>query len=245
MNRLARSAALAVAFSLCAPAVARADGTLSPAAKAAAQKRYAKGLELYATALRTHDQATIEEAYLQFVQAYSVYPDDKVLWNLAVSANDTHRFVEALHDFRAFNAHTHAAENEKHPQHALIVDYLDQLMKKTAHVDVDAPPGARIELDGAPAGTAPLGAPIDMLPGAHDLSANVTGTVTHESVYAEGGGHTAVRLGSATDQKESAKRPELREHRDARRRIFENRTQRIRLGAEEGIEVIHHVSFHS
>jgi hypothetical protein len=195
MNRLVFSSVVAIAFALGAPAIARGDGALSAAAKTAAQQRYSKGLELYAQALRTHDQGTFESAYLQFVQAFSIYPDDKVLWNLAVAANDTNRFVEALHRFRAFNEHQRAAENEKHPQHDLIVQYLDQLTKKTSHVDVDAPPGARIELDGQSAGTAPLPAPIDLLPGTHDFSANVSGTFSHVRVDALAGSHSAVRLG--------------------------------------------------
>jgi hypothetical protein len=195
MNRLLFCSVVAVAFALGAPAIARGDGALSTSAKAAAQQRYSKGLELYAQALRTHDQATFESAYLEFVQAFSIYPDDKVLWNLAVSANDTNRVIEALHRFRTFNEHQHAVENEEHPQHELIVQYLDQLTKKTSHVDVDAPPGAHIDLDGESAGTAPLRAPVDMLPGTHDLSANVSGTLSHARIEAVGGSHTTVRLG--------------------------------------------------
>jgi hypothetical protein len=185
----------AAALALGSAGEARGDGALTPAAKAQAQPRYKKGLELYARALRTQDSKDFEDSYLQFVQAFSIYPDDKVLWNLAIAENDTNRLIDALHHFRTFEEHQHALEQEKHPQHAALREYLETLKGKTSQVGVDAPLGARIQVDGHPAGVAPLSVPVDVLPGVHDVSTNVNGAVAHASVDAVAGTQKNVRLG--------------------------------------------------
>jgi hypothetical protein len=195
MKRGACATILLLACAIAAPRVARADGVLAPAARSDARQRYSKGIELYTRALRTHDRATFEAAYLEFVQAFAIYPDDKVLWNLAVSANDTGRYVEALKYFRTFDEHQHALATEAHAQHAALRGYMESLSSKTSQLDVAAPTGARVLVDGTVVGTAPLRTPIDVLPGAHDVAVDEAGTLAHMSVDAAAGERKRVRIG--------------------------------------------------
>jgi hypothetical protein len=75
-------------------------------AKAAAQESFARGNRLFNQAEQKHDRTLYEAAYLQFSQAFAIYPDDRILWNLIVSEIKTDRDVDGLRHLRAYNRGT-------------------------------------------------------------------------------------------------------------------------------------------
>lgn len=162
----------ALTLAVAIPRVAAADQPVSVAvAKKLATERYNRGVALYRTATQKNDPALFEEALLEFRQAFSIYPDDKVLWNLAASELETHRYVEAIRDFRTYDEHQKVLENPQHPKHALLRSYLETAQRATGHVEISAPPGARLLLDGKDIGVSPLTAPVDVTPGKHSVEA--------------------------------------------------------------------------
>lgn len=148
-----------------APIVQAAD--VNAAAKQAAQQRYANGLKLYRAAERANDPAGYEAAYLEFVQAYAIYPDDKVLWNLAVCELDTKRYVDALRHFRDYDEHQRVLTSPAHPRRDDLLKNIDVATKKTAHVTVDAPRGLHVLVDSKDVGAAPIEKQVDLMPGPH------------------------------------------------------------------------------
>jgi hypothetical protein len=145
----------------------------SAAAKAAAQETFERGNRLFNEAEQKHDRSLYEAAYLQFSQAFAIFPKDKILWNLTVTECKTDRFVEALRHLRIYDGHEHVADQPSHPDHAQFVALLAQASGATGHVVIDAPPGAKVRVDQNDAGTSPLADPIDVAPGPHAIEATL------------------------------------------------------------------------
>ena len=167
-------AALGVGLALPCPARAQAPQPTATQ-KAAAIQRYEAGVKLFDQAEWKNDAALYEAAYTEFAQAWAVYPDTRVLWNLAVSEYRTKRTVAALHHFHEFDAKEHVSANPSHRRYADLRSYVDAANKVTAHLAVEAPAGARISLDGVDVGAAPFDAPIDTTPGDHELRSRING----------------------------------------------------------------------
>ncbi len=73
----------------------RAAADVDPAAKQRADERFAAGIRFYDAAEQKHDASNLYNPGLPGVraQAYAIYQDDRVLWNLALSEVDTKRYV--------------------------------------------------------------------------------------------------------------------------------------------------------
>ncbi len=152
--------ALTAALSIGVPRTAGADD--DPAVRDA-QSRFEEGI----ARVKGGDY---EAARISFAQAYAVLRRPAILWNLALAEEKTEHWIEALDHFKrvARDAQANAADREDAQQHA------DRLMARTGHIDVQAPPGSTVRVDGdAIIGVAPFPEPLDVLPGHHQIDARL------------------------------------------------------------------------
>ncbi len=165
-------------------------------AKQAARERFKKGVKLYDAAEQRRDPVLYESAYLEFAQAYAIYPDEVVLWNLAVSELDTLRFVDALRHLRDYDRTHPALTAEKRAE---LTRHLEKAGGATAHLAIEAPPGAHILVDDKDVGAAPLLEPLDATPGKHRVAILGRLDTPVLDVGAAAGEVTRVRLVDETD----------------------------------------------
>jgi len=143
-----------------APSVARADDR----ALREAQARFEEGLKR----VKAGD---FEAARMSFGQAYVVLRKPDILWNLALSEEKSGHLLDALAHFKDF-AKQAAVDTEflKAQKH------VDALMAQTGHIEVQAPAGTPVSLDGVTSvGTAPLAEPLDVAPGHHVIEGKLEG----------------------------------------------------------------------
>jgi len=146
--RWAAVAALAAA----APSVAAADDK----AVREAQARFEEGLKR----VKASD---FESARMSFVQAYVVLHKPEILWNLALSEEKSGHPLDGLAHFKEF-----AKEVPDDADRGRAQKHIDALMAQTGHIEVQAPAGTSLTLDGATSiGTAPLTGTLDVTPGHH------------------------------------------------------------------------------
>jgi hypothetical protein len=126
-----------------------------------AEARFQEGL----ARVKSHD---FEAARVSFAQAYAVLHRPQILWNLALAEEKTARVVEALQHFRAV-----ADDASAGPDRANAQRHVDSLMALTGHIEVKAPAGAQVSIDGSTVFTAPLASAIDVVPGRHVVDADV------------------------------------------------------------------------
>ncbi len=141
-------------------ALAQADPLASEA-----RQRFQEGVAL-------HDAKREEEAYGKFSQAYAILKAPAVIFNLARTEELTGRLLDAAAHFKQYLALPEQPKvtNEQRRQAR---DYLADVRSKLGHVQIVAPAGATIWLDGTQAGTAPLTEPVDVMPGSHRLEARL------------------------------------------------------------------------
>ena len=130
-----------------------------------AQARFVEGL----ARVKAGD---FEAARLSFAQAYVVLRKPDILWNLALSEEKSGHVIDALGHFRELGRAAAGEDRDKTKQH------IDALMAQTGHIEVVAPSGIAVEVDGASAGVAPLGDAVDVLPGPHHVAAGDRATDT-------------------------------------------------------------------
>ena len=160
MRRRARLGMMTAALLLASSSPARADDKAAREAEA----RFTEGL----ARVKSKDY---EAARLSFAQAYAVLHRPLILWNLALSEEKTGHPLDALSHFRQV-----AREAASDADRTSAQKHVDTLLAQVARVDIQAPPGAALSLDGADAiGTAPLMDPVDVLPGHHVVEAKTAG----------------------------------------------------------------------
>ena len=168
-----RFASAVVALALLATAHADAQEPATTA-RAAARESVAKGGRFFTQAEKKHDRSLYEAAYLQYAQAFAIFPDDRVLWNLAVCEIRTDRFIEGLDHLRTYDAHLHVLAQASHPDHAMLTALLKEGNAATGHLAIDAPAGAVVSVDGKGLAThAPIVGPVDVQPGDHVVTAQL------------------------------------------------------------------------
>ena len=146
------------------------------AAMAEAQARFNEGLQLA-------DNAKFEEARLKFLQAFAVLKAPAVLFNLASTEQKTGHDVEAIEHYRAFlkgslnDTRITDAMRDKAKQN------IAALLAKVGQVDIDAPDGAKISVDGKPLEEWPKD-PVPVPPGKHTIEAAFSGKVKSVTVDA-------------------------------------------------------------
>jgi hypothetical protein len=145
---------MAAAIALVIAAPARADDK----ATREAQARFEEGLGR----VKAGD---FEAARISFAQAYAVLHKPDILWNLALAEQKSGHSLEALGHFKQLQEAAAATGNDK----ANVAKHVSELMALTAHVDIAAPAGAQVAVDGAAVGIAPLSEPVDVTAGRHHV----------------------------------------------------------------------------
>jgi len=102
------------------------------------------------------------------VQAYRLYPSDKVLLNLALSEVKSARYVDGLVHLRLYEARAHVQPG--HPKYPIVHEYMARAALHTGRIVVDAPMGAEVLVDGVSVGRMPVD-PQDVSPGTHAVEA--------------------------------------------------------------------------
>ena len=128
-----------------------------------ADQRFAEGMTFV-------QQGRYEEARQAFLQAYALHATQPVLWNLAVSELKTGRTVDALRHMKQYLRG--APTDPKYVQ--IAPSLLDKMNAETCHVQVEAPAGADILVDGVRlVDRAPLPDTADVAPGEHVVEARL------------------------------------------------------------------------
>lgn len=157
-RRAFRCAAAAVLVAA-APSVAAADDK----AVGEAQARFEEGLKR----VKASD---FESARMSFVQAYAVLHKPEILWNLALSEEKSGHPLDGLVHFKEF-----AKQAPEEADRGRAQKHIDALMAQTGHIEVQAPAGTSLTLDGATnIGTAPLAGALDVPPGHHVIEGKLT-----------------------------------------------------------------------
>lgn len=184
MGRAARWPILVVVLTAMTPAVALAQEAMT---EREAQARFEEGL------VRVR-AGNFEGARVSFLQAYAVLQKPSILWNLALAEEKTGNVLSALGHFKHFARVAPGGDDR-----SVAEKHIGELMGQTGHIDIAAPTGAQVVLDGSPAGTAPLGDAIDVLPGKHRVEAQ-TPQGTRDAVADVGAGQLVrISLMPATD----------------------------------------------
>lgn len=149
--------------------------------------RKAKGEALYKEAAALHDAGKESEALAKWREAYGVYPTPNILFSIAREEQLLGQNVAAIRDYRAalkdplLNLSFHDVAQQR----------IAELEKQTARIDVTAPPGAAVTLDGA---AVDASAPLDAAPGAHTVECTLSGKKASQQVDAPVGQVTKVTL---------------------------------------------------
>jgi hypothetical protein len=194
-RRVARdllAAAWAIALVI-APATARAEA--APAAAAAepeaAASASAQADAAFQAGLRSARAGRFEEARAAFATAYAASPDGATLWNLAIAEMKSDHPALALRHLRQYlrGANVDPAYTARAPR------ILEQLTAKTARIQIVAPPGTSLTIDGEKLET-PLrtGESLDVLPREHVIEGSLGERVAHMRVTPAAGEDVVVTL---------------------------------------------------
>lgn len=148
---------------LLAPCVAHAQqapAANSQAVNDAAKARLAEGLRLYKA--KRYDRAQAA-----FLQAYALTKSPPVLLVLGLTTLKLGKPLDALHQLEQFkrDAKDITPEQKKRADTAIL-----EAKSQLGAIEVTAPEGTEVSIDGASAGRAPFAAAIDVLPGKHTVS---------------------------------------------------------------------------
>jgi len=132
--------------SLAAPLLACVLLGHSPDAHAAdpradAQVRQEEGIKRYSA-------GDLNGALSAFTQAYAIYPSPKILWNLVVTELDLGKQLDAVRNLHLYLASTDPAITTQKRDAARTK--LEDARKKLGGVQIEAPQGARVSIDGKP-----------------------------------------------------------------------------------------------
>ena len=159
-----RSIALALLFAFAPVSLgstaAFAQQADDPSIKAA-RARFQEGVGFY-------DKGEFENARAAFLQAYALRKHPAVLLNLAQSSLRSNHALEAA---KYFQQYLRESQNLSPAQRADAERGLSESRQKLGRVEILAPAGAMLMIDGEGVGTAPLAEPIDVEPGPHKVKA--------------------------------------------------------------------------
>jgi hypothetical protein len=156
----------------------------SPAVAEAARARVKEGIALYG-------KKKYDRAYAAFLQAHALTKNTTILINLGVTALKLGHPREAAGHFDRFLKEAKDATPE---QKARADKGLADARSALGAIEVTAPESAEISVDGEPAGRAPLLAPIDVLPGRHEVTSTTNAGTKSETVTVGMGAIAKVRL---------------------------------------------------
>ena len=158
-------------------------------ATAEARARFDEGIKLA-------EAGEHESARLKFSQAWALLKSPAILFNLARSEQLSNHPVEALEHYRQF-AKTPPDPKITDVQRQRAAENIAELAKKVGQIEVEAPAGARITVDGRAidAGTTD---PVPVTPGKHVVEAIFDGKVKSVTVECTVGTITKARLIEST-----------------------------------------------
>lgn len=144
-----------------AHAAPRADDHASSAAVGdAAKQRFGEGVKLYA-------KKRYDRALAAFFQAYALTKNPAILFNLGMTSLKLGDSLHALRYFEQFLRESSAATPD---QRARANVGITEAREGLGSIEISAPEGADVAVDGEPVGRAPLPAPIAALPGEHAVT---------------------------------------------------------------------------
>ncbi len=162
MRRAVRLALLTLGSTLTVVAAPRAHAA-DEGAERDAQARFEEGLG-------RAKSGDFDAARISFTQAYAVLRRPRILWNHALSEEKTGHVLDALAHFKSVAGDPSADESDRTGAQT----HVAALYGQTGHIEVRAPAGAPVTLDGGPViGTAPLGDVLDVAPGRHVIEARL------------------------------------------------------------------------
>jgi hypothetical protein len=188
--------ALLVAFAPATlPVTAFAQTEKEDPITAVARSRFKEGVDFY-------DKGQYEQARAAFLQAYALKKHPAVLLNLAWSCLKSGHALDAEKYFKQFLAE---GKDITDKQRADANDGLSQSRGKIGRIEITAPQGTEITIDGDRVGAAPLAEPVPVEPGAHTVTFKGADTATEtQSVSVLGGEKAVVRNRKATPAAEPA-----------------------------------------
>ncbi len=180
------AAALFLAFAPMAfAAPSRGQTAAEDPTTAMARARFKEGVDFY-------DKGEFDQARVSFLQAYALKKHPAVLLNLAWSCLKSGHALEGERYFKQFLSE---GKDITDKQRADASDGLAQTHAKLGRVDVIAPPGTEVTIDGDKVGTTPLAEPVSVEAGAHTVKFKASdGTTDTESVSVLGGEKAAARF---------------------------------------------------
>ena len=184
--RLAFPLAIALGAGLGALAVAPREAHADDAAVAEATARFNEGIALA-------DASKNEEARLKFTQALAVLKAPALLFNLARVEQLTGHDLDALEHYQQF---LRAAANDPKvtdATRAKAKGFIEELAKRAGRIELVAPEGARIAVDGRPTG-ALGGDPVYVAPGQHVVEGTYQGRVRSVTITATAGAAATATL---------------------------------------------------
>jgi hypothetical protein len=186
-----RSLAAALLLSMApalTPQIAWAQGATDESTTNMARARFKEGVAFY-------DKGEFEQARASFLQAYALKKHPAVLLNLAWSCVKSGHALEAARYFKQFLAE---GEHITDKQRADANDGLKQARAKLAEVDVSAPQGAEVTVDGEHIGMAPLSEPVLVEAGSHAIRVrSPDGATDQQTVTVLAGEKTTARFAHA------------------------------------------------
>ncbi len=186
MNVSAVAARMLLVAIVCATRVALA----APPSSTEADARRAEGIE----AFRRQDY---EAARVAFAQSYAIAPRTATLLSLAIAElNSGHPLEAARHLRQYIRASDAPADKVEEVRRKMLPKAEAQL----GRLQVEAPSGARIFVDGNDVGAMPLAEPIDVMPGSHEVAVDVGGRTNKVQVLAAAGQVSRVRVEIANDK---------------------------------------------
>jgi len=136
----------------------------------------------------------IDEARLRFAEANALVRSTDILWNLIAAELQSGHYADALNHARQFVRDPKAPANEVAETN---IKTIPKATEKVGQIEVEAPTGAQIEIDGKDkVGHAPLLDPYALLPGSHQVVAVVGAQRLETSVDVVAGQTVHVALGS-------------------------------------------------
>ena len=163
----------------------RAQTAAEDAATSMARARFKEGVDFF-------DKGEFEQARASFLQAYALKKHPAVLLNLAWSCLKSGHVLEAEHYFKQFLSDSKDITDK---QRADANDGLNQAHAKLGRIEVVAPAGTEVTVDGDRAGVAPLSEAVVVEAGAHTVKFKGSdGTTDTESVSVLGGEKAVARF---------------------------------------------------
>ncbi len=154
-------------------------------ATAEARARFDEGIKLA-------EAGEHESARLKFSQAWALFKSPAILFNLARSEQLSNHPVEALEHYRQF-AKTPPDPKITDVQRQRAAENIAELAKKVGQIEIEAPTGARITVDGR-AVDGDNTDPVPVTPGKHTVEAIFDGKVTSVTVECTAGTITKAKV---------------------------------------------------